>query len=188
MNTSLKNLSDEDLIYIYRTKKKPEAITIIYNRYHHLIYGICLKYLKEPDYAKDSMMNIFEKLLDDVFKHDIKIFKFWIHRVTQNYCLMEIRKKKSTSPFLIELKESIMESEHHSHPTNDIEESLQIMEYHLESLPEEQKSCIKLFYLEKKSYVEIQAISGYTFGQVKSFIQNGKRNLKLKITESLSHD
>jgi len=46
-------------------------------------------------------------------------------------------------------------------------------------LGKEQKLCVILFYLEKRSYQEIATSTQFTQMQVKSHIQNGKRNLKL---------
>jgi RNA polymerase sigma-70 factor (ECF subfamily) len=61
------------------------------------------------------------------------------------------------------------------------EQWLEWMGQSLEELGKEQKLCVILFYLEKRSYQEIALTTGYTLMQVKSYIQNGKRNLRLSI-------
>ena len=57
------------------------------------------------------------------------------------------------------------------------------LEKGLEELKEDQKIGIKLFYLESKSYQQIADQTGWDLKKVKSEIQNGKRNLKLKVKE-----
>jgi RNA polymerase sigma-70 factor (ECF subfamily) len=49
----------------------------------------------------------------------------------------------------------------------------------IETLGDEQKQCVKLFYLQEKCYKEITESTGFDMNKVKSYIQNGKRNLKI---------
>ncbi len=188
MNTSLKNLGDEELLYVYRTKKNTEVIGILYNRYAHLVYGVCMKYLKDAENAKDATMQIFEKLITEISKHDIQLFKAWIYRVAQNHCFMILRSNHHDTKLFDEFPESTMEYEDNLHPMIEKENLLTKMEEALEDLNEEQKRCINLFYLEKKTYTEIMQLTGFNFMQVKSYIQNGKRNLKMKLSEKLTNE
>lgn len=184
MGNILKNHTDDELLQIYRAKKSAEALTVLFNRYYHLVYGICMKYYKNPDNAKDSTMQIFEKLMDDIPKHDIQFFKAWLYRVSQNHCLMQLRSKKYNTVSYDILPERGVEYEDGVHPAVAKEELLTKMESAMTELNEDQRKCIELFYLEKKTYYEIMDLTGFTFMQVKSYIQNGKRNLKLKMTNT----
>ncbi|NNC94995.1 MAG: sigma-70 family RNA polymerase sigma factor [Chitinophagales bacterium] len=151
-------------------------------RYSHLVYGVCLKYFKNEADAKDGVMNIFEHILDALKKHDVNNFDRWIYTVSKNHCLMEIRHKKMESNMhesyeknTVTRVESKGELHLNSEPkTDDIEE----LDKAIEQLKEEQKICVELFYLKQKSYQEVAQITGYSQKMVKSYIQNGKRNLK----------
>ncbi len=186
MPTNLKNLSDEELVYLFRSKQTTEALGVLYARYSHLVYGVSMKYLKNPELAKDATMQVFEKLLTDLHKHDVQLFKAWLYRVAQNHCLMQLRSNKHLVKSVDIFPEYSVEYEDTMHPAMQKEKVLVKMESALEELNPDQQKCIKLFYLEKKTYTEIMQETGFNFMQVKSYIQNGKRNLKLKINEDLN--
>jgi len=178
----LKNHTDDELLHIYRAKKSADALTVLFNRYYHLVYGVCMKYYRNSENAKDSTMQIFEKLMDDIPKHDIQYFKAWLYRVSQNHCLMQLRSRKYYTVSFDEIIEQGVETEDGVHPAVAKEEMLTKMEHAMTELNEDQRKCVEFFYLEKKTYTEIMALTGFNFMQVKSYIQNGKRNLKIKMT------
>ncbi|MFN3316393.1 MAG: RNA polymerase sigma factor [Raineya sp.] len=178
---SLKNLSDAELLEKFLQKQDNAFLGELYERYMTLLYGLCLKYLKNRDDAKDMVMQIFEKLNEKLSQQNhIENFKSWLYTFARNECLMQLRKDKKM--FFQENTESFMENIQEPHldiETKEEQEAiLQLLEKGLDSLNEEQKNCLKLFYLEKQSYQEIVDKTGYTMLQVKSYIQNGRRNLK----------
>jgi len=150
----------------------------LYQRYMELVYGVCLKYFKEPETAKDSVMQIFEELVTKLKKHEVDNFKGWLHQVAKNHCLMQLRTPKNLK--IIEFKSEFVQSEENVHLNGvlDKEENFKKLEFCLGTLTEEQRTAIKLFYLDGKCYNEIVEITGHDWNQVRSFIQNGRRNLK----------
>jgi len=161
-------------------------VGILYKRYSHLVLGLSIKYLKDKDEAKDAVMQIFEKLMSDLLKHDIQYFKSWLYTFSKNHCLMIIRSKQARLSKEIDIQinaSSFMETETNQHLnlSEEKEREYIALEKAVDSLNEEQKICIDLFYLKEKSYQEISDVTGYTLNEVKSFIQNGKRNLKIKL-------
>jgi RNA polymerase sigma factor (sigma-70 family) len=150
----------------------------IFNQYAPLVYGVCLKYLKDRDTAKDAVMNIFEKLPEKIKKQEIENFKAWLYITTRNHCLMHLRSQKGKftegiSPFLVETN-----AEMHLESEPDIESNLGKLEKCMQQLNTEQKTCVQLFFLDEKCYQEVSDTTGYELKKVKSYIQNGKRNLK----------
>lgn len=182
-------LEDNELINRYCTENNNLFLGILYKRYSHLVLGLCIKYLKNEVEAQDMVMHIFEKLTFDLKKHKIEFFKSWLYTYSKNMCLMELRKKQSQLKKDIELqdnKELFMDSGEglHLNTKHDEKENTMLqLEAALSGLSKEQKQCIILFYYKNKSYNEIVELTGFNANEVKSFIQNGKRNLKLKITE-----
>jgi len=185
VNSQLKNSSDEALVDLYRTSKSTEAFGQLYERYSHLVYGVCMKYLKDTDNAKDAAMQIFEKLISDLPRHDVQVFKAWLYRVAQNHCLMILRSNHHQTISVDIFSENSVEFVDELHLTVEKELQLTKMEDAMKDLNKEQRQCVEMFYLEKKTYIEIMQETGFNFMQVKSFIQNGKRNLKQKMNESL---
>lgn len=155
----------------------------IFSAYMHLVYGVCLKYFKERERSMDAVMQIFEKLLSEVPKQDIQNFKGWLYVVTRNFCLMELRSSKSKTvkeKRYIEEEKIFMESEEIMHPVDEDGPDLNIaLRECIESLKNEQKECIRLFYYNDKCYEEISRILNTEEKKVKSHLQNGKRNLKI---------
>jgi RNA polymerase sigma factor (sigma-70 family) len=72
----------------------------------------------------------------------------------------------------------------HHDDVNEKEINLSNLNEALKSLAEKQRICVELFYLQEKSYNEVAEITGFTMNEVKSFIQNGKRNLKIYLTNA----
>jgi len=184
---NLKNLSDEELLESFFQKQENIFLGELFERYMSLLYGLCLKYLKSRDDAKDMVMHIFEKLSEKLPQQNhIQNFKSWLYTFARNECLMQLRKDKKF--FLQENAENFMENIPETHLDTETQEEyeliLELLEKGLQNLNKEQKECIELFYLEKKSYQEIAEQTGYTMLQVKSYIQNGKRNLKNFIERS----
>jgi len=150
----------------------------LYQRYMELVYGVCLKYFKEPETAKDSVMQIFEDLVSKLKKHEVDNFKGWLHQVAKNHCLMQLRTPRNMKT--VEFKTEIVQSEEDVHLNGVLEkeENFRKLEYCLGTLSDEQRNTVKLFYLEGKCYNEIVEMTGLEWNQVRSLIQNGKRNLK----------
>lgn len=177
------NLSDKDLINIFLEKNDNKIIGVLFERYSHLVLGLCLKYLKNKDEAQDAVIQIFSGLLTDLKKYKIDFFKSWLYVYSKNFCLMELRKKQSALKKELELKENVHLIMDYSNPEHLIikEKQITLLESAINSLNSQQKTCIELFFIENKSYTEIEKITNYSANEVKSHIQNGKRNLKLKM-------
>lgn len=181
-----KNKTEEDDISLINRFKKSddrESMGILFERYTYLVYGICMKYLKDEEKSKDAVMEVFEKVIREIHRHEVTNFSSWLHSVARNYCLMQLRSEKNKDEKSGEWQKSEllfmeMAEEMHLNNTNEKERQLQQLELAIEQLNNEQKICIQLFYLEEKSYQEVADITGYDLKKVKSYLQNGKRNLE----------
>lgn len=152
----------------------------LYQRYMELVYGVCLKYFKEQEASRDAVMAIFEELVVKLKKHEVDNFKGWLHTVTKNYCLMQLRTPRNFKTK--ELNTDVMQSGEMLHLEDGIMEkevTFNRLQHCLDTLSAEQKQSVELFYLQNKCYNEIADITGYDWNKVRSFIQNGRRNLKL---------
>ena len=177
--------ADEELLSQFRAGGDLKVLGELYSRYMHLVYGICLKYLKNNEEAKDGVMQIFEKLITVVPGHNIVNFKSWLHVVAKNYCLMQIRSDRSGKEKLNDwLNDPVvyMENVVEMHPLDEEDEQQSLkaaIEDCIKKLNEEQRSCIIQFYYNDRCYNEISANLGIDEKKVKSHLQNGKRNLKI---------
>jgi len=171
--------TDKELVDLYKKSTGLEALGELYQRYMDLVYGVSLKYFKDSEKAKDAVMQIFEELVVKVKKHDIENFKSWLYKVAKNYCLMQLRSPRNLKT--VEINPAIMQNEENVHLNGvmEKEENLSRMERCLETLQEEQKNVIQLFYLQQKCYNEIVEATGHEWNHVRSLIQNGRRNLKI---------
>jgi RNA polymerase sigma factor (sigma-70 family) len=174
-----KHHTDEELIGLYKESGQLDIVGELYNRYTALVYGVCLKYLKNREESRDAVMQIFEKLIVSLKEHEVNMFKPWLYVTSRNFCLMQLRAQKGKnfqelSPFLMENG-----AQAHQEQGIDIEANLQQLQKCMEELGSEQKRCVQLFYIEQKCYKEITDSTGFDLNKVKSYIQNGKRNLKI---------
>ena len=178
------SISDAALIEQFRSSGDLEYLGQLFERYIHLVYGTCLKYLKDREASQDATMQIFEKLISEIPKRDILNFKSWLHVLTKNHCLMQLRSEKSRQAGKEKMMQNeiiFMESDQEMNLNNEslLDRDLEVLKKCIDQLKDEQKECIKLFYLEEKCYQEIAESTRFELKKVKSYIQNGKRNLKI---------
>lgn len=177
--------SDRELIFEYKHSGDLASFQELFHRYSHLIYSLCLKYLKNEEDCKDAVMEIFEKSLKAIKKYDIKNFNRWLYSVSKNHCLYKLKKSALHRIRVKKIKNLdtfFMENSDFGNQYSNSNIDLQKLDIAINELKEFQKVCIRLFYLEQKSYREITELTGFTLNQVKSYIQNGKRNLKKLLT------
>ncbi len=182
-----KPTTDAEYLAAYRATNNLEVLGELYERYMEMVFAICYKYLRDEDESKDAVMNIFEELIEKLRTHNIENFRSWLHSVARNHCLMALRSNKFQMQDLEISDENSMESEpfeHQSDESFELEHNLSRMEHCIETLSAEQKASIQLFYLQEKCYQEITELTGFELNKVKSYIQNGKRNLKICIEKS----
>jgi len=171
------NSSDESLLKDYQSSGDQSHLAALYMRYTDLVFGVCLKYLNDEEEAKDAVMGIFEELIDKVKQHDIKQFRSWLYVVTRNYCLMQLRSGKKTET--VNLDDFMEFTPVLHHDDDNREAAMTALERCIDKLPTAQKQSIGLFYLKEQCYKEITVVTGFSLNEVKSYIQNGKRNLKI---------
>lgn len=185
-NISRNTLADKELVSLYKESGDMGVLGELYQRYMELVYGVCLKYYKEPETARDSVMLIFEELVTKLKKHEVDNFKGWLHQLAKNHCLMQLRTPRNLKT--VEFKTELVQSEDNLHLNGVLEkeENFQKLEYCLGTLTNEQREAIKLFYLEGKCYNEIVELTSREWNQVRSLIQNGRRNLKICMDKTAS--
>jgi RNA polymerase sigma-70 factor (ECF subfamily) len=178
-SSTYKAIEDPELLLQYKANGELEVLGELYNRYMSMVYGACLKYLKDREESRDAVMQIFEKLIVTLKEHEVTHFKSWLFTTARNHCLMQLRSRKGKnfeeiSPFHMETN-----TDAHQEEEIDLETNLSKLEKCMNTLNAEQKACVDLFYLKQKCYKEIIESTGYDDTKVKSYIQNGKRNLKI---------
>jgi RNA polymerase sigma factor (sigma-70 family) len=180
------HIEDKQLLEKFYSDGNNQWLGILLQRYTMLLLGVCMKYLKNEEEARDCVQQIFLKAITELQKYKVDYFKSWLYMIAKNHCLMKIRDKHGKIP--VELTDKIIQEEDSFETKQehiDKDKTLQLIEEGLQELNDEHKLCLTLFYLEKKSYHEIAASTGYNLLQVKSYIQNGKRNLKLIVEKKL---
>jgi len=183
-NISHNEFADSELVAAFKKSGDIKYLSTLYQRYMELVFGVCLKYFKDTERCKDAVMDIFEELNTKLKNHEVDNFKGWLHVVARNYCLMQLRSPRNLKT--TEFNPAFMQSEesaHLKHEQLEKEENFDQLERCMEALPDEQKRCIDLFFRQDKCYNEIVAITGYEWNKIRSYIQNGKRNLKICMEE-----
>ena len=180
-----KHITDQELLERFYADRDNQWLGILLERYTLLLLGVCMKYLKNEEQARDSVQQIFLKAITELQKYKVEYFKSWIYMVAKNYCLMQLRDKPGKNT--IEVRDSIpaeaIEADKESLLIN--EKTYEYMDEALKELNADQQLCVTLFYMEKKSYQQIADQTGYSMMQVKSHIQNGKRNMRLLIEKKM---
>jgi RNA polymerase sigma-70 factor (ECF subfamily) len=187
--TFLKNISpndttDKELVAAFKQSGDTNYLSMLYQRYMDLVFGVCLKYFKDAERCKDAVMDIYEELNTKLKLHEVENFKGWLHVLARNYCLMQLRSPRNMKT--TEFKADFMQSAENTHLNGEVlekESNFVKLEQCLDTLTNEQRQSVQLFYLENKCYNEIAEITGFDWNKVRSYIQNGRRNLKLCMDE-----
>lgn len=180
------HITDQELLEKFYAEKDNQWLGILLQRYTLLLFGVCMKYLKNEEEAKDCVQQVFLKAIHELQKYRVEYFKSWIYMVAKNHCLMKLRDKHGRTT--LEVNERLVVPHEEGYDKEiflENEKTLELMNVSLKELNPEQQQCVTLFYLQKKSYLEISQITGYSMMQVKSYIQNGKRNLRLLVEKKL---
>lgn len=182
---SFHHITDKELLDKFYIDKNNEWLGILLQRYTLLLLGTCMKYLKNEEIARDAVQQIFLKAITELQKYKVDYFKSWIYMVAKNHCLMQLRDKN----IFVEVKDISDETRDEDWKLNELKQSqlTDLLQSSLSLLNEEQKTCVTLFYLHKKTYADIADATGFSILQVKSYIQNGKRNLRLMIEKQMKH-
>ena len=178
------HITDNELLAHFYADGNQEWIGVLLQRYTLLLLGVCMKYLKDETEARDCVQQIFLKVLTEVPKYKIDYFKSWLYMVAKNHCLMRLREKDKNTKELSD-NTPLAQNETDKQDLLQNEQTYDLLEEAINELSDEQKTCVTLFYLKKKSYQQIADKTGYSLMQVKSYIQNGKRNLKILLEKKL---
>jgi len=181
----ISDYSEENLLRAFVESGDSTFFGELYKRYIPLVYGLCLKYLNNKEAAQDAVMDIFEAMVERVAQYEINNFKTWLYSVAKNHCLQVLRKDKQLN--YINIEEGVVENQAIFTLTDiaQSQEETEALEYCLTTLPDEQRVSINYFFYEDKSYADIVDLTGFALTKVKSYIQNGKRNLKSCIIKVL---
>ena len=183
------HITDQELLEQFYADHDNEWLGILLQRYTLLLLGVSMKYLKNEEEAKDSVQQIFLKVIQELQKYKVEYFKSWLYMVAKNHCLMKLRERQGKITAEISDKLTTKpEDETNLQALVDNDHTLELMEIALKELNPEQQQCVTLFYLQKKSYQEVSDKTGFSMLQVKSYIQNGKRNLKILIEKKLNEE
>jgi len=179
------HIEDKELLTKFYADGNNQWLGVLLERYTMLLFGVCMKYLKDEEEAKDAVQQIFLKAITELKKYKVDYFKSWLYMIAKNLCLMKIRDRHGRIP--VEMTDKIVAGEDVFNKEELLEKdhTLSLIEEGLKELNEEQKLCVTLFYLEKKSYQQISEQTGFNLSQVKSYIQNGKRNLKAIVEKKM---
>lgn len=187
-NDKYRHIDDNQLLEKFYSDKNNQWLGIVLQRYTLLLLGVCMKYLKNEDEAKDAVQQVFLKAITELHKYKVDYFKSWLYTVAKNHCLMRLRDK---GKYNIDISDDVIALTVEPETRLSLIEkdnALNAMEVALLQLNKEQQHCVTLFYLQKKSYQEITDITGYTLLQVKSYIQNGKRNLRILLLQQQQNE
>ncbi len=186
----ISKFTDAELLEKYKSGKKQIYVGELFKRYSEMTFLVCVKYLKNNDTAKDAVMDIFEILLSKLLTQEITNFRGWLYVVAKNHCLVRLKNNRNDLDIneITETEINFVENDStlNLFDTESIAE--EVIEENLNKLKELQKNCLRLFYFEKKSYLQISESENIPVNKVKSHIQNGKRNLKILLEKYIVSD
>jgi len=182
--TSASRLTDQEILKQFYADHNNEWLGALLERYTMLLYGVSMKYLKEPEEARDAVQQIFLKAITELHKYHVSYFSSWLYMIAKNHCLMQLRNRRHG--IVVDLVNEPVSEINEPDPLQD-ETLLSDLKEALQHLNPEQKTCIRMFYLEKKSYQTIASETGFSLLQVKSYIQNGKRNLRILLENKTNY-
>ncbi|HZZ75069.1 MAG TPA: sigma-70 family RNA polymerase sigma factor [Puia sp.] len=180
--TTYTRLTDQEILQYFYADRNNEWLGALLERYTMLLYGVSMKYLKNPEEARDAVQQIFLKVITELQKYEVSYFSSWLYMIAKNHCLMQLRNRRHG--ISVDLVNEPVSEINDPDPLQN-ETLLKDLEDALQHLNSEQKTCIKMFYLDKMTYQAIASETGFNLLQVKSYIQNGRRNLRLLLEKKI---
>ena len=169
---------------IERAKQGDEAaFEVLYNLHKRRVYSLCLRMVSNPaqaeDLAQEAFLQLFRKI--GTFRGE-SAFSTWLHRMTVNVVLMNLRRKGLPLVSLEETLETDEESPRKELGAQDMKltgsiDRLQLQRA-IDKLPPGYKTIFVLHDVEGFEHNEIAEMVGCSIGNSKS--QLHKARLKLR--------
>ncbi len=168
--------TDFELLDRFRRHGDRAAFERIVARHRPWLHRVCARLLRSDEAARDATQDVFARVLNrlDTFRGDN--FPGWLKAIAVNCCLNTIDRDKRWAPL-----EAAGEA-----PAADLGPELQLLRLEegvrarhlIARLPERQKIVFCLKYIDDCSYQEIERLTGFSNKEVKSFLQNARRNFE----------
>ena len=155
-----------------------KALGELYTRYSDLVFGVSMKYLQSMEDSEDMVMDVFEVLTRKLKTQDVSNFKSWLFVLVKHQCLGVLRQRKRNHGGTSEAMFMHLASPEHLNDMKILEHKESVLRECISKLADHQQETIRLFYFEHFPYSQISAEMGIHIDKVRSYIQNGRRNLK----------
>ncbi len=182
---NIDNLSDDELITSYKRSGEPYYAGVLFQRFTQHLAVVTYKYLKKQADAEDALMEVFEIILRDLKTHDVINFRAWAYSVTKHHCLKKLKSENDKKFKPESVLKQIADETNYDFDPYLLDNQIEDLKKAISNLVPEQRICIDLFYLQEKSYKEVSESTGFSLNEVKSYLQNGKRNLKGLLTNTV---
>ncbi|MEL6655687.1 MAG: sigma-70 family RNA polymerase sigma factor [Bacteroidota bacterium] len=175
--------SDEELVRQFQQSGDRFLLGLLLRRYSQSILGTCHYYLRQPQDAEDAAMEVCELIVRQLQKpKEIKRFKDWVFIIARNYCFRKLKDNKRLTELSTEWEKDFLNSDVQYELGDTLyvqEEALYArVDAEIQQLNEQQRLCLTAFYWQGEKYKDIAARYGMTTDEVRSAIQNGRRNLR----------
>jgi RNA polymerase sigma factor (sigma-70 family) len=153
----------------------------IYQLFSPVLYGICLKYMKNEDDAKDVFQEAFVLVFQKISQYKFEgSFEGWMKRIFINKLIEALNKKKKETFFLdvFDPEKDIIEEEEAMEIIPISQEKL--LEY-IQALPDQYRMVFNLYVFEKMKHREIAVLLHISEGTSKSNLNRAKGILQKKI-------
>lgn len=169
---------------IERAKQGDEAaFETLYNLHKRRVYSLCLRMVSNPaqaeDLAQEAFLQLFRKIA--TFRGE-SAFSTWLHRMTVNVVLMQLRRKNLPQVSLEETMEADEESPKKELGAEDLKLSGSLdrlqLQRAIDRLPPGYRTIFVLHDVEGFEHNEIAGMVGCSIGNSKS--QLHKARLKLR--------
>ncbi|MFK7923284.1 MAG: RNA polymerase sigma factor [Bacteroidia bacterium] len=172
----LEDKSEQELLAHFRDTQDPEVIALLMTRYDGLIYGMALKWLRDPERARDFAGDLYIKLFEHLQKQEVENFPAWLGRTIRNR-LHDLRRKDNVRD---EYKSGFVPPEApRVENAWDFAMDKSGLGQALAGLSESESIVIRGVYFDDKSYQEIGEEQGWSFNQVRGARERAIRKLRI---------
>ncbi len=156
-----------------------EPFQVLFERYGELVFGYCVKLLKDRERAEDASQEAWVKIIKNANKYECQgKFRAWLLQITRNTCFSLFRDLKKNRTEDVSDHEIEDMSQKSILDLMSAEENKAKLKKCIEDLPENQRLALLVWMTEDKSYEEIAEHMQTSVSAVKSLLFRSRQSLK----------
>ena len=176
----MNNINEKELIpRLQDSATRRSAFEEVVKAFGEPLYWQIRRMVLDHDDANDLLQNTFIKAWTnlDQFRGDARL-STWLYRIALNECLNFLNRQQAQKNFSIDDEETSIVNQLESDPYFDGDETQQMFQEAIHTLPEKQRMVFQMKYFQEMKYEDISDVMGTTVGALKATYHHAVKKIE----------